>query len=136
MSNDEEIKTKCIDYLLKSGFVEAYVKKLMFNSDIDRYYEDYKQEVFLAICEVPSEKYYTLYSNSVADGTRDEYYQVRNWISMLIRNIVKSDSSNAYRKLKKHNIIEKFQTNVQWKCYENGIADDYTITDTIKNMDE
>lgn len=39
----DEIKDYVVEYLLRSGFVSAYVKKLMFPSDIDNYYEDYLQ---------------------------------------------------------------------------------------------
>lgn len=131
--SDSEIRDLCIDYLVNSGFVEAYVKKLMYPSDIDNLYEDFTQETWLAILEVPEQKIVNLYLNSINDGDSDAFYQLRNWISRLIYNTVHSDSSNAYKKLKKHNVSEKIQTEVQWDVYKASIPDERTIIDQIRN---
>lgn len=132
----EETRDKCIDYLVKSNFIEAYVKKLMFSSDIDALYDDFKQEVYLSILEVPAEKIATLYNNSITAKDPDEFYQLRNFISRLVYNTVHSTSSTAYKKLKKHNLTEHIQTDVQWKIYANSIPENKSITEQIKEFDE
>lgn len=135
MSN-EETRDRCIDYLIKSGFIEAYVKKLMFNSEIDNLYQDYVQEVYLAILEVPTEKISKLYNNSVENEDKDEFYQLRNWISRLIYNTVHSDSSNAYKKLKRHSLTERIKNDVQWSVYKNSIPETTEITEQIRGFNE
>ena len=135
MSN-EEIRNKCIDYLINSGFIEAYVKKLMFNSEIDNLYEDYVQEVYLAILEVPTEKITKLYTNSVDNNDKDSFYQLRNWISRLVYNTVHSDSSNAYKKLKKHSLTERTKNDIQWQVYRNSIEEPKGIMEQIRDFNE
>ena len=127
------IREEAIEYLVNSGFVDALCKKSIFNSDIDDLYEDYRQECYLAILELKDNVWNKLYETAIEKGT-DYFYQVRNYISRVILNTCKSDSSNAYRKLKRHSITELSKTDTQWKIYSNSIADDTTITDTIQNM--
>ena len=127
------IRQEAIEYLVNSGFVDALVKKSIFNSDIDDLYEDYKQECYLAILELKDTVWNKLYETAIEKGT-DYFYQVRNYVSRVILNTCRSDSSNAYRKLKKHSITELRKNETQWKVYSNSIPDDTTITDTIQNM--
>lgn len=127
-----DLKEKAIKYLLESGFVNAYVKKLMFSTDIDNLYNDYLNEAWLAILELKPEKWQKLY-NTAQEKNTDYYYQVRNYISVVIRNTVHSNSSNAYKKLKRHRTTEYTQDNEMWQFYANTIADDNGIIQQICN---
>lgn len=116
-----KLREKIINYLYDSGFVHNYVKKLMWQTDIDSYYEDYVQEVFLQICEVKPEKWEELMNNN--DTKHDEFYTVRNWVSMLIYNTVHSETSAAYRRLKKLSTITQHCNDEEWKFLANTIED-------------
>ena len=129
------IRQEAIEYLIGSGFVDALVKKSIFNSDIDDLYEDYRQECYLAILELKDTIWNKLYETAIEKGT-DYFYQVRNYVSRVILNTCKSNSSNAYRKLKRHSITELRRNETQWKVYSNSIPDTNGITDTIQNMGE
>lgn len=133
--NVEKLRDEGLNYLITSNFVDAYVKKLMFCSDIDDLYEDYRQEAFVAICEQKPEIWEKLYNSAIEKGKPFDY-ELRNYFSIVIRNVVKSDSSNAYRKLKRHSITELKKTDMQWKLYSNSIADPRTITEQIADMND
>jgi hypothetical protein len=49
---------------------------------------------------------------------------------------VKSTSSNAYRKLIKHNATELQRNQCQWDVMSNSIADSTEITDTIQSLND
>lgn len=116
------IRDKVLDYLYRCGFVHNYVKKLLFSSDIENLYEDYLQETWLQICEVNENKWKELMNNN--DNTKhDMYYTVRNWISMLIRNTVRSTTSTAFRRLKKQATITQQCNDDEWKYLANTVED-------------
>lgn len=117
-----DLREKIITYLYKSGFVVNYTKKLMWTSDIDSLFDDYVQEVFLQICEVKEEKWEELMNNNDPEK-HDEYYTVRNWVSMLIYNTVHSETSTAYRRLKKQSTITQNCNDDEWKYLANTIED-------------
>lgn len=127
------IREEAIEYLVYSGFVDALCKKSIFSSDIDDLYEDYKQECWLSILELKDTVWEKLYETAIEKGT-DYFYQVRNYVSRVILNTCRSDSSNAYRKLKRHNVTEYRRSDTQWKVYSNSIPDTTEISDTIRNM--
>ncbi|MBQ2173667.1 MAG: hypothetical protein II453_00945 [Alphaproteobacteria bacterium] len=129
------IRQEAIEYLINSGFVNALCKKSLFPSDIDEYYDDYLQECYLSILELKDTVWEKLYNTAIEKGT-DYFYQVRNYVSRVILNTCRSDSSNAYRKLKRHSITELRKNETQWKVYSNSIADPRTITEQIKDMDD
>lgn len=129
------IREEAIEYLVNSGFVDALCKKSIFSSDIDDLYEDYRQECYLAILELKDTVWNKLYETAIEKGT-DYFYQVRNYVSRVILNTCRSDSSNAYRKLKRHSINELSKNETQWKLYSNSIPDDTTITDTIQSLND
>lgn len=129
------IRQEAIEYLVNSGFVDALCKKSIFNSDIDDLYEDYRQECYLAILELKDNVWNKLYETAIEKGT-DYFYQVRNYVSRVILNTCKSDSSNAYRKLKRHSITELSKTDTQWKLYSNSIPDPKTIMEQIADMND
>ena len=124
------IKDKCIDYLLKSGFVVNYVKKLMYSEDIDSLYEDFVQETWLSILELKDQTWEKLYNKRYE---QDEFYDVRNFISVVIRNTVRSTTSAAYRKLKKQSTISKNLNCEEWKYLENTVPETVSILQIIKN---
>lgn len=126
------IREEAIEYLVNSGFVDALCKKSIFNSDIDDLYEDYRQECYLAILELKDTVWNKLYETAIEKGT-DYFYQVRNYVSRVILNTCKSDSSNAYRKLKRHSITELRRNETQWNVYSNSIADEKDIYEQIKD---
>ena len=128
------IREEAIEWLLNSGFVDALTKKAIFPSDIDNYYDDYLQEVWLAILEQKDSVWERLYNTAIETNT-DYIYQVRNYISRIILNTCKSDSSNAYRRLKRHNATELHRNEIQWDMMENSVADENGIIDTIQNME-
>lgn len=129
------IRQEAIEYLIGSGFVAALCKKSIYPSQIDEYYEDYLSECWLAILELKDTIWEKLYNTALEKGT-DYFYQVRNYVSRVILNTCRSDSSNAYRKLIKHNTTELKKTDTQWKLYSNSIPDDTTITDTIQSLND
>ena len=131
----EKLRDEGLNYLVTSNFVDAYVKKLMFCSDIDDLYEDYRQEAYVAICEQKPEIWEKLYNSAIEKGKPFDY-ELRNYFSIVIRNVVKSDSSNAYRKLKRHSINELSKNETQWKLYSNSIPDPKTITEQIADMND
>lgn len=120
------LRQEAIEYLINSNFVDAYVKKLMFQSDIDNLYEDYRQEAFLSILELKDTVWEKLYKSSIEKET-DYHYEVRNYVSRVIYNTVHSSSSNAYRKLKKSAKYEMIQDNTMWDVLNNTVADPKTI---------
>lgn len=46
---------------------------------------------------------------------------------MVIRNTVRSTSSYAYKKLKRHKEVEYQQDSVRWEVLENTIADESEV---------
>lgn len=129
----DEIKDYVVDYLLRSGFVAAYVKKLMFPSDIDNYYEDYLQEAWLSILEQKPQVWDKL-CNSAQRKETDLEYEARNYFSRVIANTVRSRSSNAYRKLKGCVRNQEQQDSVRWDVLANTVADNKEITDYINDQ--
>ena len=130
--NITKIKDYVVDYLIKSNFIYCLVKKTMYHNDIDNLLDDFYQEVMIAVLEQKDELWLKLYDSAIEKGT-DLEYESRNYFSRVVYNIVKSTSSNAYKKLKKNNLTEHIQTDVQWKIYANGIADDKSIIEQIKD---
>jgi len=131
----KSLREYALDYLYHSGFVAALVKKSLYNSLIDDYLEDYISEVWLAILELKDDVWLKLYNSAIEKG-KDYEYELRNYVSRIIFNTVKSTSSNAYRKLIKHNATELQRNQCQWKMMEQGIADDTGITDTIQSLSD
>ena len=118
------IREKVLKYLYDCGYVKYYVKKLMYPEDIEDLYEDYLQEVWFALCEVSEEKWQELYNRR---PNQDEFYDIRNWVSVLIRNTIRSTTSSAYRKLKKQSTIADNLSDDDWEILKNTIPDNQTI---------
>ena len=118
------IREKVLKYLYDSNFVKYFVKKLMYPEDIEDLYEDFLQEVYFQLCEVPEEKWEELYNRR---DNQDEFYDIRNWVSVFIRNTVRSTTSSAYRKLKKQSTVAQNLNDDDWEILKNTIPDTNTI---------
>lgn len=118
------MREKVLKYLYDSNFVKFFVKKLLYPEDIEDLYEDYLQEVWFALCEVPESKWSELYNRR---DNQDEFYDIRNWVSVLIRNTVRSTTSSAYRKLKKQKTVAQNLNEEEWDLLKNTIPDNQTI---------
>ena len=118
------IREKVLKYLYDCGYVKYFVKKLMYPEDIEDLYEDYLQEVWFALCEVSEEKWSELYNRR---DNQDEFYDIRNWVSVLIRNTVRSTTSSAYRKLKKQSTVTQNLNEEEWNLLKNTIPDNQTL---------
>lgn len=126
------LRQYAIDYLHHSGFVAALTKKSLYNSLIDDYLDDYISEVWIAILEQKDDVWEKLYKSAIEKG-KDYEYELRNYVSRIIFNTVKSTSSNAYRKLIGGSKFQKTQDNTKWDVLNNTIPDEYDIIETIKN---
>lgn len=118
------IREKVLKYLYESNFVESYTKKLVYPSDKENLQDDFIQEVWLQICEIPEKKWEEITRNNT---NPDQMYGVRNFVSVVIRNTVVSTTSAAYRKLKKQNTVAKQMTDGEWQYLSNVVPDTMTI---------
>lgn len=130
---NEELKDWAVNYLLESGFVDAYVKKLMYREDIQNYYEEFRQETWLAILELKTETWRKLYESSKQKGVGFDY-EIRNYASRVISNNVKSTSSNAYRKIKKPSVREKTQESTKWDILAQQLTEPKDIMQQIAEL--
>ena len=87
------MKTKILQELYDTNFVQLYVKKLLNSADIE-HYEDYIQEIFLILCEYDENKLIELY-------TVGGINKVRQLASGIICRQIKSKTSPLYYKYKK-----------------------------------
>ena len=117
-------RDKVLKYLYESGFVQFYTKKLLYREDINDLYEDYLQEVWLQICEIPEKKWEELYNKR---DNQDEFYDIRNFVSVVIRNTVISTTSAAFRKLKKQSTVSKQLDDGGWNYLANTVPDNQTM---------
>jgi hypothetical protein len=91
-----------IEYICNLGLVEGYLRKLIYHDDMQDY-DDYRQELYLQICEVPEEKWDRLWKQGTAtDGAK----AIRGYVSGLIYRNVRSKNSKIYNRLKKFKIKE------------------------------
>lgn len=118
------IRDEILDYLIKSNFVTSYTKKLVYPSDKDNLQNDFIQEVWLAILEVKNEKWCEIMNNN---KNPDTMYGVRNFVSVIIKNTVRSTTSSAYRKLKKQSTIAQNLSDDDWEILANTVPDNQTI---------
>ena len=113
-----------LNYLIKSNFVESYTKKLVYPSDKADLQDDFLQEVWLQICEIPEKKWEEITRNNT---NPDSMYGVRNFVSVVIRNTIVSTTSAAYRKLKKQKTVSKQLNDNEWQYLENTVPDTMTM---------
>ena len=118
------IREKVLKYLYDSNFVTSYTKKLVFPSDKESLQDDYISEVWLQLCEVPESKWEQIMNNN---KNSDPMYGVRNFVSVIIKNTVRSVTSSAYRKLKKQSTVAQNLNDDDWEILKNTIPDNQTI---------
>lgn len=118
------MRDEILNYLITSNFVTSYTKKLVYPSDKDNLQDDYISEVWLQLCEVKDEKWQEIMNNN---KNSDPMYGVRNFVSVLITNTVRSTTSAAYRKLKKQSTVADNLTDDDWEILANTIPDNQTI---------
>ena len=118
------IRDKVLKYLYESNFVESYTKKLVYPSDKADLQDDFLQEVWLQICEIPEKKWKEITRNNT---NPDQMYGVRNFVSVVIRNTIVSTTSAAYRKLKKQNTVAKQLNDGEWNYLANTVPDNQTM---------
>lgn len=126
----DELKDYAMNYLVRSGFVDALVKKNIFPNDIDKYYEDFRQEAYLAILELKIEVWNKLLQSAIEKDV-DYEYEIRNYVSRVVLNTVKSTSSNAYRKLKKPSIREKIIEDAKWNQLRSDLTEPKSVEELI-----
>lgn len=126
----DELKDYAMNYLVRSGFVDALVKKNIFPDDIDNYYEDFRQEAYLAILELKIEVWSKLLKSAIEKDV-DYEYEIRNYVSRVVLNTVKSTSSNAYRKLKKPSIREKIIEDAKWNQLRSDLTEPKSVEELI-----
>lgn len=126
----DELKDYAMNYLVRSGFVDALVKKSIFPDDIDSYYDDFRQEAYLAILELKIEVWGKLLKSAIEKDV-DYEYEIRNYVSRVILNTVKSTSSNAYRKLKKPSIREKIIEDAKWSQLRSDLTEPKSVEEMI-----
>lgn len=118
------MRDEILDYLIKSKFVESYTKKLVYPSEKDILQDDYISEVWLQLCEVKDEKWQEIMNNN---KNSDPMYGVRNFVSVIIKNTVRSVTSSAYRKLKKQSTVAQNLSDEEWDFLKNTIEDTNTL---------
>lgn len=118
------MRDEILDYLIKSKFVESYTKKLVYPSDKDNLQDDYISEVWLQLCEVSESKWQEIMNNN---KNSDPMYGVRNFVSVIIKNTVRSTTSAAYRKLKKQSTVAQNLSDDDWEILANTVPDNQTI---------
>ena len=114
------LRDEIIDYLVKSGFVDNYTKKLVYPSDKNDLQEDFIQESWLQVLEIPECKWEEIMDSN---KNKDRYYSVRNFVSVVVRNTVRSTTSAAYRKLKKQATVAQIMTDGEWNYLSNIVPD-------------
>lgn len=118
------LRDEIIDYLIKSGFVDNYTKKLVYPSDKADLQEDFIQESWLQVLEIPEDKWMEIMDSN---KNKDRYYGVRNFVSVVVRNTVRSTTSAAYRRLKKQATVAQIMTDGEWKFLANIVPDTNAI---------
>lgn len=118
------IRDEILDYLIKSNFVTSYTKKLVYPSDKDNLQDDYISEVWLQLCEISESKWQEIMNNN---KNSDPMYGVRNFVSVIIKNTVRSTTSSAYRKLKKQSTVAQNLNDEEWDFLKNTIPDNQIL---------
>ena len=117
-------RDEIINYLVESGFVENYCKKLVYPSDKSEFQNDFIQECWLQVLEISEDKWIEIIDSN---KNKDRFYGVRNFVSVVIRNTVISTTSAAYRKLKKQNTVAKQLNDSEWNYLANTVENTITM---------
>ena len=106
-------KTEIVQELYDTEFVQKYSPQFVMQKDLT---DDFIQEVWLEIMEIPEEKLKAMYE---ADGING----VRKYVSGLIIRTCKSDTSRAHYKLVRYdarNLSKKMINDPKVKFDETG----------------
>lgn len=118
--------------LTHSGFIEWYTLQLMsrtsgFIERTDEEYQEYVQEIWLQICEIPEDKLVSLHLDK----------KLKAFISGLIHRNVKSNTSPAYSHIRKQNNRYVRKTDDDWEKYSDTNDISYLRTgDKMIRIDE
>lgn len=101
-------KEDILNWLYQSRFVSSYLWRLCNDNDHTEN-DDFIQEIWLALCELPQEKY---------DDLCDQGYStIKSYVSGMIWRQVKSGNSPIYTKYKKRKKREKRLSQQCWDIY-------------------
>lgn len=116
-----------MQWLSDTGWVEGRIGKMI--SPLDReYFEDYVQEVWVQILEVPQEKMMDLWYRGKGKFV--------NYIKSIILNNIYSKSSHLYVNVRRGRAMEKFLTDEQWQRLDDTGESDYEISFAINDFDD
>ena len=103
-------KERLMNWLADTGWVEGHIRKQISPLDV-KYTEDYIQEVWLQILEVPEEKIMSIWYKGKGKFT--------NYIKAIIMNNIYSNSSHLYRNIRAGQENVYHLDEVGWKALES-----------------
>lgn len=115
-----------MQWLSDTGWVEGFIGKRI--SPLDRaYFDDYVQECWVQILEVPPEKILEIWYRGKGKFV--------NYIKSIVMNNIYSLSSHLYKNIRLGRSIERTLTDEQWSMLENEKHSEYDITFCINDFD-
>lgn len=115
-----------IKWLSDTGWVEGRIGKVI--SPLDRpYYDDYVQEVWVQILEVPHDKLLDIWNRGKG--------RLVNYIKSIILNNVRSSSSILYKNIRLSRSVERLLDDEQWERLEKTGESEYDTTFCINDFD-
>lgn len=110
---------RLMEWLSDTGWVEGRVRKCISPLDM-RYLDDYIQEVWIQILEVPPDKLMGIWRKGKGKFT--------NYIKSIISNNICSTVSPLYKNIRKDSANEVTLDDVGWDAFSNGSDTSETIT--------
>lgn len=115
-----------MQWLSDTGWVEGFIGKRI--SPMDRmYFEDYVQECWVQILEVPADKILGIWNKGKGKFV--------NYIKSIIINNIRSTGSHLYNNIRKAKTIECLLDDEQWYRLENTGESEYDVTFVINDYD-
>ena len=111
-----------MDYILRTDLVNWYTTYLMKKPITAELVQEYIQEIWVQIAEIPQTKWDDLYDQGKAAITA--------FVSALIHNNCISVNSKAFRHIRKPTLNEVRFTDVEWEALD----EDGTIPPFINNL--
>ena len=104
-------RQRLVDWMSKTGYVEGYIHKKI--SPMDKMYvEDYIQECWIQILEVPDDKMVEIYRKGKGKFT--------NYIKTLINNNIRSRVSHLYKNIRADKKNELYLDDAEWSVLLEG----------------
>lgn len=123
---EEYDREQLIQYIELTNLVEWLTTKLMHKYIYEPYVQDYIQECWVQILNVKDKTYEKLHAQG--------YPAVTAFVSKIIRNTVKSNTSLAYKTLKKNNLKTIHVDDDVWEeIYEDKYPE--IITEMLNEID-